>query len=62
MLARSLCSLSKGAVRTTALLPQIPAMHFATDLKVSNDKKAVRYTRGWLFSLAQLQTVLHFPL
>lgn len=57
MLARSLCSISKGAVRAASVLPQIPAMSFSTNLKISTDKKKVRRHRLVSHSLAEVQTV-----
>lgn len=40
-----------------SVLPQIPAMSFSTNLKISTDKKKVRRHRLVSHSLAELQTV-----
>lgn len=42
MFARSLCSISRNAVRSSVVLPQIPAKAFSTDMKVETGPKKVQ--------------------
>ena len=43
MFARSLCSISRNAVRSSVVLPQIPAKAFSTDMKVETGPKKPSY-------------------
>ena len=43
MLARNLCTVSRGVMRAAAVIPQMPAMSFSTSLKIGPDGKRVGF-------------------
>ena len=58
MLARSFYSLSRGAMRATPLITQLPAMNYTVDMRVREEMKMVfSFFTRWSYFVALLQAL-----